>query len=239
MIVVRDHRQQGPRTAKQGGGSMERLEAKQINGRTYYYYSQWARKGGRCRRIWQKYLGKLEDIVQAVDGGPRPFCAEVFQWGLPQALWNEGCRVELVGTVDRLCPKRQQGLSLGQYLQGLSLGQYLAVAAINRAMCPKSKRSMWEWFSQTVLLRHMPTASAAALSSQRFWDHMDRIDAESATAIWKALLHETVRRDVKCRNWRPSEQSRALLAGFPVVRLTTVVFDHEDANNIHANAVID
>ena len=32
------------------------------NGHTYYYYSKWARKDGRCRRIWQKYLGKLEDI---------------------------------------------------------------------------------------------------------------------------------------------------------------------------------
>ena len=51
---------------------MERLEAKQVNGHTYYYYSQWARKDGRCRRIWQKYLGKLEDIVQAVEGGPAP-----------------------------------------------------------------------------------------------------------------------------------------------------------------------
>lgn len=47
---------------------MERLEAKQVNGGTYYYYSQWAKVDGKCRRVWQKYLGKLEDIVQAVQG---------------------------------------------------------------------------------------------------------------------------------------------------------------------------
>ena len=38
---------------------MERLEKKQVNGHTYYYYSKWAKVDGRCRRVWQKYLGKL------------------------------------------------------------------------------------------------------------------------------------------------------------------------------------
>ena len=75
---------------------MERLEKKQVNGHTYYYYSKWAKVDGRCRRVWQKYLGKLEDIVQAVQGGgPSPRYAEVFQWGLPQALWNECCQAEV------------------------------------------------------------------------------------------------------------------------------------------------
>lgn len=48
---------------------MERLETKQIHGHTYYYYSKWARVNGKPRRVWQRYLGKLEDIVQAVEGG--------------------------------------------------------------------------------------------------------------------------------------------------------------------------
>jgi hypothetical protein len=59
---------------------MERLEPKKIHGRTYYYYSKWAWVDGKCRRVWQKYLGKLENIVTAVDqGGPAPLYAEVFQ----------------------------------------------------------------------------------------------------------------------------------------------------------------
>jgi transposase len=166
---------------------MERLEAKKIKGRTYYYYSKWGWVDGKCRRVWQKYLGKLEDIVKAVDGGgPPPEYAEVFQWGLPSALWNECTVAELIDFTDALCPKRQQGLSTGEYL---------AVAAINRAIFPQSKRSMWQWFSQTVLLRHLPHASQAALSSQRFWDHMDRIDADAARAIWKNLLQATVQRE--------------------------------------------
>ena len=140
---------------------MERLEAKRVKGHTYYYYSKWARVDNRCRRVWQRYLGKLEDIVAAVQGrGPAPIAAEVFQWGLPQALWQEATRAQLVDLIDRHCPKRRQGLTTGQYL---------AIAAINRAISPRSKRSMWVWFSQTVLRRHMPSASEAALASQRFW----------------------------------------------------------------------
>ena len=34
---------------------------------------------------------------------------------------------------------------------------------------------MWVSFSQTGLRRHMPSASEAALASQRFWDHMDSV----------------------------------------------------------------
>ncbi len=166
---------------------MERLEAKEINGRTYYYYSKWAWVNGRCRRVWQKYLGKLEDIAKAVEGGgPAALYAEVFEWALPLAVWQECARAQVVQEVDKLCPKREQGLSTGQYL---------AIAAANRAMAPKSKRSMWQWFSGTVLLRQVPQASKAALSSQRFWDHMDRVDADKATVIWKSILEGVVARE--------------------------------------------
>jgi len=159
---------------------MERLEAKRVKGHTYYYYSHWARVDNRCRRVWQKYLGKLEDIVAAVDGaGPAPISAEVFQWGLPQALWQEATRARLVERIDAHCPKRRQGLTTGQYL---------VIAAINRAISPRSKRSMWDWFSQTVLLRRLPSASPAALASQRFWDHMNALTAETVAAIWNDLL---------------------------------------------------
>lgn len=166
---------------------MERLETKQINDRTYYYYSKWGWKNGKCRRLWQKYLGSLEHIVKTMtQGGPSPRCAEVFQWGLPMAFWKECTRTKTVTEVDRLCPKRRQGLSIGQYL---------AIAAINRAISPCSKRSIWEWFSQTALLRQIPEASATTLSSQRFWDHMDKIDEPTATLIWRILLQGVIKRE--------------------------------------------
>jgi transposase len=166
---------------------MERLEAKKVKGHTYYYYSNWEWVDNRCRRVWQKYLGKLEDIVAACQGtGPAPIYAEVFHWGLSQALWQEATRAELVEHIDRHCPKRRQGLTTGQYL---------AIATINRAISPRSKRSLWDWFSKTVLRRRLPSASQSALSSQRFWDHMDAVKPEAATAIWKDLVKDVVDRE--------------------------------------------
>ena len=166
---------------------MQRLEAKTIHGRTYYYYSHWGWKNGKCRRLSQKYLGKAEDIAQAVQGvGPAPQYAEVLDWGLPLALWQEAARAQVAEHVDQLCPKRAQGLSTGDYLR---------LAAINRAYDPVSKHAMWDWLTRTCLLRWWPEASAGHLTSQRFWDHLDRIAPATAQAIWQQLLAQVLQRE--------------------------------------------
>ncbi len=166
---------------------MQRLEAKSIHGRTYYYLSLWGWRNGKCRRLSQKYLGKPEDIARAVEGtGPAPQYAVVLDWGLPQALWQEAERAQVVQQVDQLCPKRQQGLSTGDYIR---------LAAINRACEPVSKQAMWDWVSHTSLPRLWPEASAPQLTSQHFWDHMDRIPPETAQAIWQQLIAAVLQRE--------------------------------------------
>lgn len=166
---------------------MQRLEAKNINGRTYYYFSTWGWINGKCRRVSQKYLGKPQDIAQAVLGaGPAPQYAQVLAWGLPLALWREAARMQLVEQVNQVCKKRDQGLSTGDYIR---------LAAINRAAHPVSKQAMWDWVSRTCLPRLWPEASAEQLTSQRFWDHMDRIDSEEAQAIWRQLISAVVQRE--------------------------------------------
>jgi transposase len=166
---------------------MQRLEAKSINGHTYYYLSQWGWTEGKCRRLSQKYLGKLEDIARALQvPGPQPDHAVVLDWGLPLALWQEAARHQVAQKVDQLCPKRSQGLSTGDYIR---------LAAINRACEPVSKQAMWDWLSHTCLPRLWPQASAAQLTSQHFWDHMDRIDAATAQTIWQQLIAEVLQRE--------------------------------------------
>ena len=41
----------------------------------------------------------------------------------------------------------------------------------------------------------MPSASEAALASQRFWDHMDSVTPEAAAAMWKDLLKGVIDRE--------------------------------------------
>jgi hypothetical protein len=56
-------------------------------------------------------------------------------------------QLELVALMDAHLPKRDQGLSVGQYL---------LLAAINRAAHPTSKARLADWYQQTALLRMLP-----------------------------------------------------------------------------------
>ena len=163
---------------------MERLEKKTIKGKDYYYYSQWGWRDGKCRRLWQKYLGRLEDIVQAVTEGVRATYAEVFEYGLPTALWAEIERCGIVDEINSLCPKRKQGLSVGEYI---------AIASVNRAICPVSKMGMWEWFCNTVLRRQFPDVNEKMLSSKRFWDNMSLLPPEVLKEIWGNLIKKVIK----------------------------------------------
>ena len=157
-----------------------------IHGQRYYYYSIWEWRDGKCRRVWQKYLGKLQDLVKAAEGGPDPAYAEVFEFGLPSALWLESQRQRVVEIIDQLCPKRKQGLSAGEYM---------ALAAVNRAVRPVSKKGMWEWFAGTNLRRSLPQVEEAMLLSQRFWDHMDSLSVEQAGKAWTEIIAGVVARE--------------------------------------------
>ena len=165
---------------------MERLERKKIKGNFYYYYSHWGWVDGKCRRLRQKYLGKLEDIVAAVDGKNQPVSAEIFQAGFINALWSEIQRFGIIEIIDKHCPKRKQGLTVGEYI---------AIAAINRTLHGVSKNAMWEWFSQTTLMRHIPKAKESTLKSQRFWDHISYITEEKAQDIWNEVTQKVIQKE--------------------------------------------
>ena len=129
--------------------------------------------------MWQKYLGKLQDLAKAAQGGPDPAYAEVFEFGPPIALWLESQRQGIAETIDRLCPKR---------IQGLTIGEYITLAAVNRAIRPVSKRGIWEWFAGTSLRRCLPTVQEGMFSSQRFWDHMDSVSTKQAGDTWAEII---------------------------------------------------
>lgn len=93
-------------------------------------------------------------------------------------------KLNIVQLIDEVVPKRDLGLSIGQYL---------LIAAISRAVEPISKRACWDWFRQTCLPRLMGTdVSPQDLSSQRFWDHMDMIPLEAIPQIEQAITQRVL-----------------------------------------------
>jgi len=67
----------------------------------------------------------------------------------------------------------------------------LLLAAINRAACPTSKAQLAHWYRQSLLTRLLP-ASPTQLSSQAFWNHMDRIEKKTFKPIEEQLSQRLI-----------------------------------------------
>lgn len=168
-------------------GYMAYITRKRIKGTTYYYAEECERKNGRVKRKWQKYLGSVEKIVQALTmPGPTPLFADIFLLGTPAAYLRIVEDYKIIPILDSVLPKRNQGLSFGFYL---------ALAAINRGFAPVSKRSMWHWFQSTILLRRFPHVTRESLSSQRFWDNMVHLDFDRLRTAWLKLVSSILDRE--------------------------------------------
>jgi transposase len=151
---------------------MGSITKKTIRGRTYYYARECKRVDGRPKIVWQKYLGRLDDIIAAVAARgearhlPQPeregFVTDL---GAVAALYDLSARLGLVSLIDRHVPKRGTGPSVGTYL---------LVATINRCVAPGSKAKVGPWFDKTVL-RRLVDIESRQLTSQRYWDNMDRV----------------------------------------------------------------
>ena len=171
---------------------MSSLVFKKSRGHCYAYWVRSARVNGKPRIVEQVYLGPKERFLEELKAhftrgktpGPTPLKQlRVKEFGASAWLWHWAQRLELVEIVDRhvpaLDPKRKTQLSVGHYL---------TLAAINRAIEARSKRSFYtDWYQDSVVSRLCP-APASALTSQRFWDHMDGVESDHIDAIQQDVL---------------------------------------------------
>lgn len=167
---------------------MASLVKKKIGRKAYYYARQCKRVDGRPKIVWQKYLGKAEDVVRRMTdaGGPsraQPQEALITEFGAVAALYDLAQRLQIAETIDHHVPKSGAGPSVGTYL---------LVAILNRCVAPCSKSGMAEWFEKTALPRWLDV-KARQLSSQRFWDNMDRVSSESIREIEQEITARLVR----------------------------------------------
>jgi len=166
---------------------MPSLTRKLIHGRPYYYLRYCQRVDGRPKIVKTTYLGPLDQLLAQLTQAqtpPQPRSVDIASFGDVAALWDIATQLELIPLVDAHLPKRDQGLSVGQYL---------LLAAINRAAHPTSKARLADWYQHTALLRILP-ASPAQLTSQAFWNHLDRVSEKDIAALEDALSQRLVER---------------------------------------------
>ena len=86
--------------------SMASIIKKTIRGKVYYYARECRRVAGKPKIVWQKYLGKADDIIAAL-GQPShppsalPQSAVVTEFGAVAALFDVARRLRLVEHIER------------------------------------------------------------------------------------------------------------------------------------------
>ncbi len=164
---------------------MATLQKKHCHGHTYWQIVESRRVNGKPRPIVLMHLGTPEKLMRRLqEGSGKPIKAKVHQFGALAALWNIASELNVVRIIDQHVGKRNQGLTCGQYI---------LLAALNRCVAPCSKASLYNWYHTSVLQRLLP-APKRALTSQRFWDHMDYLDADTIAAIEEAITTELIER---------------------------------------------
>jgi len=170
---------------------MASLTKKLIGGNPYYYLRECRRVNGKPKIVWQEYIGTPQQLVFRLTH-PDPQEGVIRQFGAIVAVFHMAQQLDIVPTIDRHIPKRGS--------QGPSVGQYLLVATLNRCVAPRSKAQIGEWYEETVLPR-LIGIKASQLSSQRFWDNMERVDEKAIVAIEQEISATAVSRfdlDLRC-----------------------------------------
>jgi len=172
--------------------TMPSLITKWKKGRPYLYWVRSARVNGQSRIVEQSYLGPKERVMEQMrvqftsspkaEELPPLQTIQTREFGASALFYSLAQELGLIELINAHVPAAPPGRRTS-----LSVGHYLLLAAINRAIWPKSKRAFAEWYRDTVLSRLMP-APSEELSCQRFWDHMDLFKPEHFAPIQRDLL---------------------------------------------------
>jgi transposase len=170
---------------------MPSLTKKIVRGKPYYYLRECQRVNGKPKIVSTIYLGSPQSIYDRLLR-PQPAQVALHEFGGSAAVFSMAQALDVVATIDRHVPK--------QGTQGPSVGHYLLLAALNRCLAPASKAQIAEWYGKTALRRLLPLTSAQ-LTSQRFWDNMERVRPQQIAAIEHDLARIAVSRfglDLRC-----------------------------------------
>ena len=152
---------------------------------TYYVIAESARVDGKPRIVKQWYLGTIEKIIAMAEGGSEkqaPRQIDCVSEGAIAVLFKIAEELGIRNIVDNYCPKRRQGMSVGDYI---------LIAALNRALAATSKSKIAEWIDSTALHLYMPLQKEK-LESQNFWDHFDKLDQEMLDKIGDDIARKAI-----------------------------------------------
>ncbi len=163
---------------------MASLQKFQVKGHSYWRIVESRRVNGKPRPIPVMYLGTanalLDRLLHAPEGRLQ---LRSFTHGSVAALKAVADRLGVVDLIDRHVPRRARHQSVGTTL---------LLGALNRAVRPRSKRGWASWAHQTSIERFFPGLDIDSMTSQFFWDQMDRVSIETLRLIEDDLVRAVV-----------------------------------------------
>jgi hypothetical protein len=153
---------------------------KTIHGQKYLYIVESRRVEGHVRSVNLAYLGKADQALRAVRGGsPSAERLRSFEHGAVAVLLSLADRLGVVEMIDRRAGAPRPSRPLRRLL---SVGQTLLLAALGRALHPTSKQGWADWAAGTTLGK-LWGVDPLKITSQFFWDQMDRLPTEQLEGL--------------------------------------------------------
>jgi transposase len=158
------------------------LRKKHLDGHDYLYAVDNVWNAGSPKVAFQTYLGRADSI-----SGPhaKPL-VKTFHYGSVAVLRQLARELNVTDIVNHNLTTQAPAASP-------SVGDYVLLAAINRAVKPRSKRAFAQWYENSSLKRLQPI-SPKLLTSQRFWDAMDQITPQACQTIFREIARQALSR---------------------------------------------
>jgi len=164
--------------------NMASLQKVRVRGHTYWRIVESRRINGKPRAVPLLHLGTADRLLNRLLEAPHGrLRIRSFQHGDVAAFKAVADRLNVVSLIDR---------HVDRSAHPLSVGHTLLLAALNRAIRPRSKRGWAGWAAQTSLARLVPGLQVDALTSQVFWDQMDCVPLPALRRIEDDLTRAVV-----------------------------------------------
>jgi len=164
---------------------MASLQKKKVHGKEYWYIVECRRVNGKPRPFVLEYLGRPEALLKRLKDIGYKRKVKSYSHGGVFALLKVAREIRLPDILKKHLVQTKRG--------GLSVADTILVGAIYRAFEPGSKRRFERWARGTTLPK-LYRFDAKKVTSQHFWDQMDKVNDKDIEMIEDDIIKEITRR---------------------------------------------
>lgn len=164
---------------------MASLQKKKVHGKEYWYIVECRRVNGKPRPFVLEYLGRPGTLLKRLRKEGYERKVKSFSHGGVYALLKVAKEIKLPDILKKHLPENKRG--------GLLVADTLLLGAIHRACEPGSKRKFERWAKETTLPK-LAGFDAKKVTSQHFWDQMDKVSQKQIEKIEDDIIKEVTRK---------------------------------------------